>query len=136
MAESGVERVLHYRNWAESIRVKAQGAGNRDQREALLNLAGEFDSLADDAQRNDKPRRPERRFSERRRVFKAGTIVFNQNSSLIGCAIRNISRTGALVTVLSAETVPQEFDLRWDSDVHRCTVVWRNVHSLGVKFAT
>jgi PilZ domain len=136
MAESDVERVLHYRNWAKQTRIKAQGAGNRDQREALLKLAVEFDSLADDAERNDKPRRPERRFSERYRVFKAATIVFNQDSALIACAVRNISRTGAFVTVLSAATVPQEFELRWDSDVHLCIVVRRNADGLGVKFAT
>jgi hypothetical protein len=136
MAESDVDRVLHYRNWARQTRIKARGADNPVERDALLKLAIEFDSIADDAERKESPRRPNRRFNERRGVFKAATIAFNQNSALLACAVRNISRTGACVTVPSVATVPEQFELRWDSDVHQCTVVWRNAHGVGVKFST
>jgi hypothetical protein len=136
MAESNVDRVLHYRNWARQTRIKARGADNSVEREALLKLAIEFDSVADDAERKGRAPRPDRRFNERRGVFKAATIVFNQNSASMACAVRNLSRTGACVTVPSVAAVPERFELRWDSDVHQCTVVWRNAHGLGVKFST
>jgi PilZ domain-containing protein len=134
MAETATERALQCRNRAEHIRVMAQAVGDRDRREALIKLAGEFDSLANDIERKEKPRRADRRFSDRLRVFKAGKLVFGQGGSDIDCAVRNISRTGALITVQDAVTIPQEFELCWESAVQRCTVVWRNVHGIGVRF--
>lgn len=75
------------------------------------------------------------RISPRRRVFKAGTIVFNQGSSVLDCTLRNISETGALLSVANALTVPREFELRWDGNIQRCTVVWRKFDAAGVRFA-
>lgn len=76
----------------------------------------------------------ERRTSERRRVFKAGKIVFNQAYSVIDCAVHDLSRNGALISVLSALTIPQKFELRWDGHTQRCTVVWRKLDGVGVAF--
>src|ERR1700721_2169755 len=71
---------------------------------------------------------------DRRRTLKAGKIVFSQGGSVIDCTVRNVSRTGAMLDVQNAVTAPQEFELCWDGNVQRCTVVWRKVASLGVKF--
>jgi hypothetical protein len=134
MDETATERALQCRNRAEHIRVMAQAVRDHERREALIKLAGEFDSLADDIERKEKPRRADRRFSERRRVFKAGKLVFDESGSDIDCAVRNISRTGALITVLNSVNLPEEFELCWDANIQHCTVVWRNVHGVGVVF--
>lgn len=134
MAETATERALQCRNRAEHIRVMAQAVDDRDRREALIKLAGEFNSLANDIERKEKSQRADRRFSDRRRVFKAGKLVFGQGGSDIDCAVRNISRTGALITVMNSANVPEEFELCWESAVQRCTMVWRNIHGIGVRF--
>ena len=77
-----------------------------------------------------------KRISDRRRLLKAGKIVFSQGGSVIDCAVRSVSRTGAMLKVENAVAAPQEFELHWDGNVRRCAVVWRKVASLGVKFRT
>ena len=76
-----------------------------------------------------------KRSAERQRMFKAGKIVFNQGASVIDCTVRNVSRTGAMLTVLNAVAVPQEIELRWDGKVQLCIVVWRKTDGLGVRFS-
>src|ERR1700730_8982142 len=76
----------------------------------------------------------EKRTSERRRALRAGKIVWNKGGSVIDCTVRNISKTGALIGVLSAIMVPEEFELRWDGNVQRCMVIWRKPDCIGVKF--
>lgn len=75
-----------------------------------------------------------KRAVDRRRVFKGGKIVFNQGGSVVDCTVRNVSETGALVNVVNAMTVPQDFELRWDDKARHCSVAWRKMDSLGVKF--
>jgi len=77
-----------------------------------------------------------KRISDRHRMLKAGKIVFGQGGSLIDCTVRNVSKTGATLNVQNAVTVPQKFELRWDGNVQRCTVFWRKMDSLGVRFDT
>jgi hypothetical protein len=48
--------------------------------------------------------------------------------------VRNVSATGALVNVVNAMAVPQDFELRWDNKVRFCSVAWRKMDSLGIKF--
>jgi hypothetical protein len=76
----------------------------------------------------------ERRNNERRRGLRAGKIVLNNGCSVIDCTVRNISKTGALIGVLSAVAVPQEFALRWDGNIQQCVVIWRRPDRIGVKF--
>ena len=61
MAESVAERVLRYRNSAQHIRIDAQSVANGTERETLLRLAGEFDSLADEIERSSKPPKPSKK---------------------------------------------------------------------------
>jgi hypothetical protein len=75
-----------------------------------------------------------KRFSSRRRLLKAGKIVFGQGGSVIDCTVRNVSRTGATLKVQNAIAVPKKFELRWDGTAKRCTVVWRKMDCLGVTF--
>jgi hypothetical protein len=77
-----------------------------------------------------------KRIGDRRRRLKGGKIVFGRGGSVIDCTVRNVSKTGALLNVQNAVTVPQKFELRWDGNVQRCTVFWRKMASLGVRFDT
>jgi hypothetical protein len=77
-----------------------------------------------------------KRISDRRRMLKSGKIVFNQSSSVIDCAVRDVSRTGATLKVQNAIAVPEKFELHWGGNVQRCTVIWRRLPSLGVAFDT
>jgi hypothetical protein len=75
----------------------------------------------------------ERRATQRRRTLKAGKIFINGGRSVIDCTVRNVSDTGALISVL-ASAVPAEFDLLLDGRTHRCIVVRRKPDRLGIKF--
>ena len=77
-----------------------------------------------------------KRISDRRRMLKAGKIVFSQGGSVIDCTVRNVSRTGATLNVQNAVAVPEKFELRWGGNAQRCTVVWRKMDGLGVRFDT
>ncbi len=76
----------------------------------------------------------EHRTSSRQRVFKAGKIVLNKGRSVIDCSVRNVSATGAMITVANAATVPEEFELLLDGKMRACSVAWRRIDRLGVKF--
>jgi hypothetical protein len=78
----------------------------------------------------------ERRTIERRQMQKAAKIVWNNGSAVLDCTLRNVSKTGAMMEVPSALTVPEEFELRWDNNAQRqcCIVVWRKLDRVSVKF--
>ena len=76
----------------------------------------------------------ERRTNERRRRLKAGTIVFNNATSVYSCTVRNVSKTGACLMVTSPLTVPAEFELMTEGERRPCTVAWRRPDRIGVKF--
>jgi hypothetical protein len=73
----------------------------------------------------------ERRTDERSRVLNAGKIVWNKGGSVLDCTLHNVSKTGAVLEVPSALTVPEEFELRWDNNAQRqhCMVMWRKLVS-------
>jgi hypothetical protein len=56
----------------------------------------------------------ERRTGYRQRVLKTGKIIFNGSASVIDCAVRNVSESGACLMVVNAVVVPAEFTLQWD----------------------
>jgi hypothetical protein len=47
---------------------------------------------------------------------------------------QELSAEGASIAVDSAATLPAKFDLEFDGEKHHCTVAWRRVDRLGVKF--
>ena len=53
----------------------------------------------------------EHRTAQRHRTLKAGKIVLHHGSSAIDCTVRNISASGAAISVVNATTVPAEFNL-------------------------
>jgi hypothetical protein len=77
---------------------------------------------------------PERRTDERRRVLKAGKIVWNEGGSVLDCTLRNVSKTGALLGVVNA-VAAEKFELHWGGTTQHCMVVWRKLDRIGIKFA-
>ena len=76
----------------------------------------------------------ERRIDPRQRMLKAGTIVYNNSSSVFDCTVRNLSKSGACLMVASPRGVPEEFDLLTEGARHHCIVSWRRADRIGVKF--
>jgi hypothetical protein len=76
----------------------------------------------------------ERRIAQRHRTLKAGKIVLHHGTSVIDCTIKNLSPEGAAIAVDSAATLPAEFDLEFDGEKRHCTVAWRRLDRVGVKF--
>ncbi|QDM19126.1 PilZ domain-containing protein [Tardiphaga sp. vice352] len=76
----------------------------------------------------------EHRIAPRKRVFKAGTIEFGGGG--IDCTVRNLSDTGAALSVESPAGIPSEFNLVVVSDQisRMCRVVWRKENRIGITF--
>jgi hypothetical protein len=73
----------------------------------------------------------------RRRVLKEGRIVIRRGWSLISCTIRNISETGACISVAEPQCdVPKEFDLLFvnESQLIPCEIRWRKGERIGLRF--
>lgn len=77
----------------------------------------------------------EHRVAPRKRVLKAGKIEFGGGA--IDCTVRNLSDTGAALSVESPVGIPSEFNLIVVADhVNRmCRVVWRKEDRIGITFA-
>ena len=76
----------------------------------------------------------DKRALPRNRVLKAGTIEFSGGA--IDCTVRNVSTSGAALSVASPVGIPQEFTLVIPVDDTRrpCRVVWRKENRIGVAF--
>lgn len=79
----------------------------------------------------------DQRSNKRQRTILEGRIVFNNRFSLIDCAVRDLSDTGARIAFSHPITIPQEFEIeipnkklsRW------ARVVWSNGKEYGITFA-
>jgi hypothetical protein len=76
----------------------------------------------------------ERRVQPRRRVLKAGKILFANNSCTLDCTIRNISEQGAMLQIGHSVTVPDQFELYEPGrlTLHVARVVRRTGDTVGV----
>lgn len=76
----------------------------------------------------------EKRAAQRYRVFKGGTITF-ENSG-IACTVRNMSDSGAAIDLESPVILPHSFTLSISRDnfVRNCRTVWRNDKRIGLAF--
>jgi len=115
---------------------------------ALDGSAADLDSLiinADKAMYEAKARgrnrciawkNPEPARSARRRVLKAGRIVFNARASAIDCTVRSLAADGAGMDVSSAIGIPPQFvlQIRSDSFEAKCRVFAQTDKHLEVEF--
>jgi hypothetical protein len=78
----------------------------------------------------------ERRASSRARRLFGAKIVFNSNSSVIDCVLRDLSPQGARLLVPSTNGIPDQFDLQINRNgvCHPSKVAWRVSDQLGVAF--
>jgi hypothetical protein len=77
----------------------------------------------------------ERRRALRQQRFAAGRIEFGHIGG-VGCMIRNLSSTGALLEIGAPTDLPNKFAMIVLSNHKRqnCEVVWRQGHRYGVVF--
>jgi hypothetical protein len=78
----------------------------------------------------------ERRVSPRQRRLNGAKIVFNNDSSVIDCVVRDLSPQGARLLVASPVGIPGQFDLRIERNgvCHPSKVAWRANNQIGVMF--
>jgi hypothetical protein len=79
----------------------------------------------------------ERPRAERHRALKSAQIRFYNANSVIDCTIRNISDTGAKLSVATPIGIPEFFELRQTSQPNRhCRIIRRRANEIGVQFIT
>lgn len=78
----------------------------------------------------------ERRHHERVRTILGAQIIFNNKSSTIDCQVRNISATGAKLTLSETVALPSEFDVHVPQKgrTFRARLRWRSAEGVGVEF--
>jgi PilZ domain-containing protein len=78
----------------------------------------------------------EHRRAARQRRFAAGKIELGHVGGGVGCMIRNLSSTGALLEIGAPTDLPDKFVLVVLSNHKRqnCEVVWRQRYRYGVAF--
>ena len=76
------------------------------------------------------------RVASRHRVLIAGTIRYAGGICTASCVVRNLSETGAKLTLSESLTLPTHFDLviAQRNAVHRCELRWRRREEAGVAF--
>jgi PilZ domain len=79
----------------------------------------------------------ERRRQQRARTLKSARILLNERHSVIDCTVRNLSPSGACLTVESALGIPERFDVLFEADhtVRPCRMIWHKEKQIGVEFA-
>ena len=80
--------------------------------------------------------RMDKRIAQRRRVLKAGMIVFPGGT--FSCMVRNLSEQGAALDLETLIAIPHDFTLVIPTEGARyfCQGVWRNGGRIGVAFAS
>ena len=78
----------------------------------------------------------DRRSSKRRRTVLKGRVVFNNRSSVLDCTVRDLSDTGAQITLADVSTLPPDFELEIPSKdiLVQVQVMWSRGKNHGVRF--
>jgi hypothetical protein len=74
-----------------------------------------------------------------RRSVRYTAWIVREGEALHGCALFDISETGARIDVEDSDAVPEQFVLLLSGNGkarRRCRVVWRQPNQIGVKFET
>jgi hypothetical protein len=78
----------------------------------------------------------DKRSTPRQRVLKAAKIITMDNSSVIDCAVRNMSDAGAQLVIEKSVKMPEEFQffLANGDTVRDAVLAWHRGDRIGVKF--
>ncbi|MFE1600957.1 PilZ domain-containing protein [Methylobacterium sp. ID0610] len=78
----------------------------------------------------------ELRKEARLRTFLKGRIVYNNGNASMDCLIRDLSATGARLTLSQTAVLPEVFDLHIPAKdkLYRATLRWRRSDGVGVLF--
>jgi hypothetical protein len=78
----------------------------------------------------------DRRVAPRRRVMKGAKITFGDFIYVRDCSVRDISETGARISVVGASEIPKEFYLvlMTERSMRKVHVAWRKGDTLGIIF--
>jgi hypothetical protein len=78
----------------------------------------------------------ELRGAPRRRTYKAARLAFGGGRAVITCLVRNLSKTGACISLDSPVGIPDSIHLVFDSGEpsRMSRVIWRNAKLMGVAF--
>lgn len=76
------------------------------------------------------------RTAQRLKVLKSAKAVFNKNSSVVDCTVRDMSETGARIVFKDHTLVPDEFRflLTQDNTIRDVKIMWRKGGLVGIKF--
>jgi hypothetical protein len=75
----------------------------------------------------------ERRFIPRQQGPKPAVILLEPDV-LLECTVQDFSPAGAGLIAPDAAILPPAFDLRFGHITRHCTVVWRQLYCMGLKF--
>ena len=78
----------------------------------------------------------DRRSSKRRRTVLKGRVLFNNRSSVFDCTVRDLSDTGAQLTLADVSALPPDFELEIPSRdiLVPARVMWSRGKNHGVRF--
>lgn len=77
----------------------------------------------------------ERRIAPRTRTLKRARVVFNNRYSTVDCVVRNLSRTGALLSVETTVQLPKQFEIAIDErELRPARLVYRRETFAGIHF--
>jgi PilZ domain len=79
-----------------------------------------------------------KRVAARQRVMKSAKIISMDRTTMTDCAVKNVSATGAQITVENQAVVPKEFYFFQVKDNQMCSakVVWRRDKLVGIHFTS
>ncbi|WP_206453388.1 PilZ domain-containing protein [Aurantimonas marina] len=83
-----------------------------------------------------EPDGSERRVAQRMRTLKRAKVIFNDGFSTFDCIVRNISATGALLTIDEAAHLPKAFGIRVgeDQQARPARLIYRRAMFAGIRF--
>jgi PilZ domain len=78
----------------------------------------------------------DRRSSKRRRTVLTGKVLFNNRASVFDCTVRDLSDTGAQLTLADVTALPPDFELEIPSKdmLVQAYVMWSRGKNHGVRF--
>jgi hypothetical protein len=78
----------------------------------------------------------DKRASNRRRTVLKARMLFNNRSSVLDCTVRDLSDTGAQLTLADVSALPPDFELEIPSKdvLVQARVMWSRGKNHGVKF--